>query len=94
MAEIAHAVDAEAQKHPDGFFGPNGAYGQAYSLGNGAWAGGLLLGPLMAGMTVTKADWGTVTLILGCLSISGAIPTAIWTGGMDKHSDPEDHDGQ
>ncbi|KAK3713327.1 hypothetical protein LTR37_008519 [Vermiconidia calcicola] len=81
MAEITYAVDAKARRHPPGFFGKNGAYAQAYSLFNMAWAAGCMIGPLLAGLTNEAHGWGTTTLILGCVSLFTAIPTAIWTGG-------------
>ena len=81
MAEITYAVDAKAQRHPPGFFGKNGAYAQAYSLFNMAWAGGCLVGPLLAGLVKQKAGWAVTTLILGIVSLVTALPTAVWTGG-------------
>jgi MFS family permease len=81
MAEITYAVDNKAQRHPPGFFGKNGAYAQAYSLFNMAWAGGCLVGPLIGGLINQRAGWGTATLVLGLISIITAVPTAIWTGG-------------
>ncbi|KAK3674180.1 hypothetical protein LTR78_006027 [Recurvomyces mirabilis] len=81
MAEITYAVDAKARRHPPGFFGKNGAYAQAYSLFNMAWAAGCFIGPLMGGLINQRAGWGTSTLVLGCLSIFTALPTAVWTGG-------------
>ena len=81
MAEITYAVDAKASRHPPGFFGKNGAYAQAYSLFNMAWAGGCLVGPLLSGLVNQRAGWAVTTLILGIVSIVTAIPTAIWTGG-------------
>ncbi|KAK3622327.1 hypothetical protein LTR56_018163 [Elasticomyces elasticus] len=81
MAEITYAVDAKAQRHPPGFFGRNGAYAQAYSLFNMAWAGGCMVGPLLAGLVNQKAGWGPTTLILGVVSIVTAVPVAVWTGG-------------
>ena len=91
MVEIAFAVDAEVQKHPEGFFGTHGGTAQAYGLTNLAWASGGCIGPLVAGMTVTGASWDVMTLILGCLSILGAIPTAIWTGSREEQADFEGH---
>lgn len=81
MAEITYAVDAKAQRRPEGFFGKNGAYAQAYSLFNMAWAGGCLVGPLLSGLVTQKQGWSVATLILGCVSIFTAVPTAVWTGG-------------
>lgn len=81
MAEIAYAVEAKAARHPPGFFGKNGAYAQAYALFNMAWAAGSMIGPLLAGLVNQSHGWPTATLILGCVSIFTALPTAIWTGG-------------
>lgn len=81
MAEITYAVEAKASRHPPGFFGKNGAYAQAYSLFNMAWAAGCLVGPLLSGLVNQRAGWAVTVLILGCLSLATAIPTAIWTGG-------------
>lgn len=81
MAEIAYAVDEEAQRRPPGFFGKNGAYAQAYSLFNVAFAAGCFVGPLLAGLVNEAHGWGPTTLMLGCISIFTAVPTVIWTGG-------------
>ncbi|PPJ58138.1 hypothetical protein CBER1_02566 [Cercospora berteroae] len=81
MAEMSYAVDAKAKRRPTGFFGKNGAYAQAYGLFNMAWAAGSMIGPLLAGLVVEARGWGTAVLILGCVSIVTALPTAIWTGG-------------
>ena len=81
MAEITYAVAAKAAHHPPGHFGKNGAYAQAYSLFNVAWASGCMIGPLLAGLVNQAHGWGTATLILGCVSLVTVIPTAVWTGG-------------
>lgn len=81
MAEMAYAVEAKAQRSPPGFFGKNGAYAQAYGLFNMAWAAGSMIGPLLAGLVSKAYGWPTATLILGCVSIFTALPTAVWTGG-------------
>ena len=81
MAEITYAVDATAQRRPPGFFGKNGAYAQAYSLFNVAWAGGCLVGPLLGGLINEAYGWKTTTLIMGCISLVTTVPTVIWTGG-------------
>ena len=81
MAEITYAVEAKARNRPPGYFGKNGAYAQAYSLFNVAWAAGSMIGPLLAGLVNQANGWGTATLILGCVSAFTAVPVAIWTGG-------------
>ncbi|KAK0354661.1 hypothetical protein LTR91_011551 [Friedmanniomyces endolithicus] len=96
MAEITYAVDARARRLPPGAFGKNGAYAQAYSLFNMAWAGGCLVGPLLAGLVNQRAGWGPTTLILGVVSIATAVPTAVWTGGSiwkKRRSDREAAEG-
>lgn len=81
MAEITYAVEAKARRHEPGHFGKNGAYAQAYSLFNVAWAAGCMIGPLLAGLVNQANGWATATMILGCISIATAVPVAIWTGG-------------
>lgn len=81
MAEIAYAVEAKAAKKPPGYFGKSGAYAQAYGLFNMAFAGGCLVGPLVAGLVQQRAGWGASTLVVGCLAAVSAVPTLIWVGG-------------
>ena len=81
MAEITYAVEAKARRRPAGFFGKNGAYAQAYSLFNVAWAAGCMVGPLLAGLVNQSLGWNVATLILGCISLFTAVPASIWTGG-------------
>ncbi|KAF2721364.1 MFS general substrate transporter [Polychaeton citri CBS 116435] len=81
MAEITYAVDAKARRRAVGYFGRNGAYAQAYSLFNMAWAAGSMAGPLLGGMVNSSEGWPTATLILGVVSAATAVPTVIWTGG-------------
>jgi MFS family permease len=81
MAEITYAVMDMESGRPRGYFGENGAYAQAYSLFNIAWAAGCMIGPLLAGMIVDSNGWPTATLILGCISLNTAVPVIIWTGG-------------
>ncbi|KAK5134708.1 hypothetical protein LTR08_006223 [Meristemomyces frigidus] len=95
MAEITYAVDAKTRSRPPGYFGKNGAYAQAYSLFNMAWAGGCLVGPLLAGLVNQHAGWGVTVLILGVVSVVTAISTAIWTGGSifkKRRREKEDRD--
>lgn len=81
MAEITYAVDAKAKRKGPGWFGKNGAYAQAYSLFNMAWAAGCLIGPLLGGFINDARGWGTTTLVMGCLSLVTVFPTLVWTGG-------------
>jgi len=81
MAEITYTVMDMESEMPSGYFGDNGAYAQAYSLFNIAWAAGCMVGPLLAGMIVDSKGWSTATLVLGCISLNTAVPVVIWTGG-------------
>lgn len=81
MAEVTYAVMDKESRRPKGYYGKNGAYAQAYSLFNMAWAAGCMVGPLLAGLVVNSKGWPTATLILGCVSIFTALPVVVWTGG-------------
>ncbi|KAI5360836.1 Putative major facilitator superfamily, MFS transporter superfamily [Septoria linicola] len=56
-------------------------YGSAYAWFNIAWASGNFLGPLMAGMVMDAAGWGTMTWALGLLGGVSALPVGLWCGG-------------
>jgi MFS family permease len=86
MAEVTYAVMDKESRRPKGYYGENGAYAQAYSLFNMAWAAGCMIGPLLAGLVVNSEGWPTATLILGCVSIFTALPVVIWTGGSWRKS--------
>jgi MFS family permease len=81
MAEITYVVEAKEKKNP-GLYGSNGAYAQAYALFVMAFAAGTLIGPIWGGYVVKAAGWGTMTWSLSLLSLSGAVPVLIWTGGL------------
>ena len=81
MAEVTYAVMDKEDARPRGYYGRNGAYAQAYSLFNMAWAGGCMVGPLLAGLVVNAEGWPTATLILGCVSAFTVLPVVVWTGG-------------
>jgi MFS family permease len=81
MAEITYVVEAKEKQDP-GRYGSTGAYAQAYGLFVMAFAAGTLIGPIWAGYVRDEAGWGTMTWSLGLLSLAGALPCAIWTGGL------------
>ena len=80
MAEITYLVEAKEKQSP-GRYGSQGAYAQAYGLFVMAFAAGTLIGPIWAGYVRDQAGWGTMTWSLGLLSLTGAVPCGIWTGG-------------
>lgn len=93
MAEITYTVVAKEKKQVPGFFGKNGAYAQAYGLFNMAFAGGCLVGPLLAGFVVEARGWKLATMILGIVSAVTAVPVVIWAGGSiwkKRRGDRED----
>ncbi|KAL9636208.1 MAG: hypothetical protein Q9204_002346 [Flavoplaca sp. TL-2023a] len=80
LAEVAYILEAKEKHHP-GLFGQKGAYAQAYGLFNCAFAGGMLVGPLLAGALVDEQGWGTMCLTLGVLSVVSVIPALLFTNG-------------
>ena len=80
LAEVAYILEAKEKHHP-GLFGQKGAYAQAYGLFNCAFAGGMLVGPLLAGALVDQQGWGTMCLTLGILSVVSVIPALLFTNG-------------
>jgi MFS family permease len=84
MAEISSVVEAKeksmlARGHPG--FGRGGAYAQAYALYNVAFAGGCMVGPLLAGFIVEKRGWATMSWVLGLVSGVASVPAFLWLGG-------------
>jgi MFS family permease len=90
MAEISAVAEAKertmlANGRPG--FGPGGAFAQAYSLYNVAFAGGCMAGPLLAGFVAEDKGWATMAAVLGGLSGVTALPAFLWLGGwlLKKH---------
>ena len=81
MSEFTYIVDAKEKQQP-GIYGVNGAYAQAYSIFNIAWASGALVGPVWAGYVEAVGGWGTMTWSLGAFSAVSAIPVVLFTGGF------------
>ncbi|KAJ8108694.1 hypothetical protein OPT61_g7992 [Boeremia exigua] len=84
MAEISFVVEAKEKSmlaSGRAGFGPGGAYAQAYGLFNMAFAGGCMVGPLLAGFIVEDKGWTVMALVLGLLSAVTAVPACLWLGG-------------
>ncbi|UPX13264.1 uncharacterized protein EKO05_0003782 [Ascochyta rabiei] len=84
MAEISGVVETKEKNmlaSGRAGFGPGGAYAQAYGLFNMAFAGGCMVGPLMAGFIVEDKGWSAMALVLGILSAITSIPACLWLGG-------------
>jgi MFS family permease len=84
MAEISAVVEAKEKTmlaSGRSGFGPGGAYAQAFGLFNMAFAGGCMIGPLLAGFIVEDKGWSIMALVLGILSAITAVPACLWLGG-------------
>ena len=80
MTEVSQVVGEYEDEHP-GAFGEKSPVAQAYALFNMAFAGGQLLGPIVAGGIRVRAGWDIMTLVLGLLCGVTAIPTWLYSGG-------------
>lgn len=95
MAEISGVVETKEKTmlaSGRAGFGPGGAYAQAYGLFNMAFAGGCMVGPLLAGFIVEDKGWAIMALVLGILSAITAVPACLWLGGWlfkKKHVEQE-----
>jgi MFS family permease len=84
MAEISGVVEAKEKSMLAAGrqgFGQAGAFGQAYALFNVAFAGGCMVGPLVAGFVVQEKGWAAMACVLGVLSAVTSLPAALWLGG-------------
>ncbi|KAF1937655.1 MFS general substrate transporter [Clathrospora elynae] len=84
MAEISAVAEAKEKRMLAGGrpgFGPGGAFAQAYALFNMAFAGGCMVGPLLAGFIVEGKGWATMAWVLALLSGITALPAFLWLGG-------------
>lgn len=79
LAELTFALRDIERERP-GLFGKKGAYAQTYSLFNVAFAGGCLLGPIIAGLIRDASDWPTMCWSLSIIAAFASITTAIWLG--------------
>lgn len=79
LAELTFALRDMERDRP-GLFGKKGAYAQTYSLFNIAFAGGSLLGPILAGLIRDASDWPTMTWSLSVIAAFASITTALWLG--------------
>ena len=52
-----------------------------YGLFTTAYAGGMMVGPLWAGLVESSAGWTTMCWTLGLLSAVSTVPAGLFTGG-------------
>ncbi|KAJ5291057.1 hypothetical protein N7478_000308, partial [Penicillium angulare] len=79
MTEVAGIIDDYEAAHP-GAFGGKSPVAQGYAMFNMAFAGGQLIGPLIAAALRVNAGWGTMTLVLGVICGVVAIPVGLFIG--------------
>jgi MFS family permease len=75
MTEVFQVIEDFELEYP-GAFGEKSPVAQSYALFNMAFAGGQLLGPILAGGMRVHAGWGVMTLVLGALCGVTAVPIA------------------
>ena len=86
MAEITYIVELKERRAPEGSYGKNGAYAQAYALFNMSYAAGCLVGPIWGGLVKEHAGWNTMCWTVALLSAFTAVPCALLTGGWIVHA--------
>ncbi|KAH7324582.1 major facilitator superfamily domain-containing protein [Stachybotrys elegans] len=69
LSDIFDAVE-ELENEKPGRFGEYGAFAQAYGLFEFSYAGGVLLGPILAGWLKTEYGWSGLTLIAGIVNFA------------------------
>ncbi|KAJ5759815.1 hypothetical protein N7520_006971 [Penicillium odoratum] len=79
MTEVSQLIGDYESENP-GAFGEKSPVTQAYAFFNMSFAGGQLLGPLIAGAIRVHAGWSNMTLVLGILTGLSAIPIAFFSG--------------
>ncbi|KAF3391577.1 hypothetical protein F1880_007690 [Penicillium rolfsii] len=86
MTEVSQVVGDYEVEFP-GAFGDKSPVAQAYALFNMAFAGGQLLGPILAGSIRVWAGWSTMTLIIGLVCGLTAIPMGLFSGAPSRNGE-------
>lgn len=92
MTEVSQVVGDYEAAFP-GAFGDKSPVAQAYALFNMAFAGGQLLGPILAGGVRVWAGWGCMTLILGVVCGLTAVVMGLYSGAPVREVDVGWEDG-
>lgn len=91
MTEVFQVIEDHEAEFP-GAFGEKSPVAQAYALFNMAFAGGQLLGPILAGGIRVQAGWGVMTLVLGLVCGVTAVPIGVFGGRKRKEVQDETDD--
>lgn len=92
MTEVFQVIEDYETEFP-GVFGGKSPVAQAYALFNMAFAGGQLLGPVLAGGIRVRAGWSVMTLVLGLLCGVTALPIALLGGRKSRDFQGEEEEG-
>lgn len=85
MTEVSQVISDHEEQSP-GIFGDKSPVAQTYALFNMAFAGGQLLGPLLAGYLRVQAGWTVMTLVLGLVCGLTAIVLGLFSGPRRRDS--------
>ncbi|KAJ6015402.1 hypothetical protein N7540_009993 [Penicillium herquei] len=88
MTEVSQVIGDYEIENP-GAFGDKSPIAQGYALFNMSFAGGQLIGPLVAGAIRVHAGWSTMTLVLGVMCAMAAIPFVLFSGPPQKKKQAE-----
>lgn len=94
--EVSQAASKFEARYP-GAFGDTSPVGQSYGLFNMAFAGGQLIGPVLAGGIRVSAGWKMMTLVLGLLCVVAAVVLGSFsapgvTEGEEEEEEEEERD--
>lgn len=92
MTEVSQVIEDYEAEFP-GSFGEKGPVAQGYALFNMAFAGGQLLGPMLAGGLRVKAGWSVETLVIGLVYGVTALPMAFLSGRRRRKEALGENDG-
>lgn len=89
--ETQHVLDDMERTQP-GVFGEKGAVAQAFGIQTMAQFMGLTLGPLWGGFLEYQYGWKTMSLTLGVLAGSTAIPMLWLSNGQKEEGEDEERE--
>ncbi|EPS31391.1 hypothetical protein PDE_06346 [Penicillium oxalicum 114-2] len=91
--EVSQAASKFEARYP-GAFGDTSPVGQSYGLFNMAFAGGQLIGPVLAGGIRVSAGWKMMTLVLGMLCVVAAVVLGSFSApGVTEGEEEEEEEG-
>lgn len=80
MAEVSLVIESIEERQP-GCFGPKGVVAFGFGVMNFAFAGGFLVGPVLAGALVESVGWRGMNVVLGACGGGCVVGVGLVTGG-------------